>query len=286
MDLEKLEDINEKEVNVEIVLEEELDEKDYSETNTLYRNKLRTRLLIIFISTLLIIVTRAFPTYSDFDVVMKSELFLAMFTITITASIVCFFYLANSKNTPATSITTKLNKRLLEVFDLFSIIPIFIALMTISNAFILSPATVDGESMEPTFFDGEDVLIEHFNLNLEIFDVVILKVDNGDYYIKRVIGMPGDMVIIDHNQITVNGVLIEQSFIEDENGSMLSYTYCNNALEEVCEFDVPENYYFVLGDNREHSTDSRSNSLGFVSEDAIYGKVIFKFNNIIRNFLK
>jgi signal peptidase I len=173
-----------------------------------------------------------------------------------------------------------------ELFDLISIVPVFIAIITMSNAFLFSPATVDGASMEPSFYDLEDVIFEHVNLKPDFLDIVIFKVDDGSYWIKRVIGLPGDNVLIDHNEIFVNGTKIDQSFIEDENGSILSYTYCNNAHELVCEFNVPEHYYFVLGDNREHSTDSRSDLLGFVSEDQIYGRVIFKYNNVIRNFLK
>ncbi|MBN2605642.1 MAG: signal peptidase I [Bacilli bacterium] len=283
--MDKNEDTIESEIE-QIELDESLEIEDYSDSILLYRKKLRIRLLIIFISTLFIIFTRAFPKYSDFDVILQSDLFLAMFTLAIILSVACFLYVSNTKDFKPTYANNMLNKRILELFDLISIVPVFIAIITMSNAFLLSPATVDGASMEPSYFDLEDVIFEHVNLKPDYLDVVIFRVSDGSYWIKRVIGLPGDTVIIDHNEIFVNGIKIDQSFIQAEDGSMLSYTYCNNAHELVCEFQVPDKYYFVLGDNREHSTDSRSDLLGYVREDNIYGKVIFKYNNLIRNFLK
>ena len=105
------------------------------------------------------------------------------------------------------------------------------------------------------------------------------------FYLKRIIGLPGDHITIDHNVITINGVVIDQEFLEDENGSINVYTYCDTSQLEVCEFNVPVNSYFVLGDNREHSLDSRYPSLGYVSKEQMYGRVIIQFNNILRSIL-
>lgn len=254
--------------------------------HTRYRKKLWRKIIAVLVSVMLIVFTRAFPKYEDFDVVKQSQLLLAMFTITMAITILCFFYLLLTKKSSPGYKSNLLKKRLVEVLDLVSIVPIFIALIALSNAFILSPATVEGASMEPTYYNEEDVLIYHYNVEAKLFDVVILKVANGDYYIKRVIGTPGDLVEINNNQIFVNGTMIDQTFIEDEAGSMLSYTYCNSAHELVCQFEVPQHNYFVLGDNRENSTDSRVTSVGFIDEDQIYGKVIYKFNNMFKNFLK
>ena len=123
----------------------------------------------------------------------------------------------------------------------------------------------------------------HLTDDYERFDVIVLEADNSDYYLKRIIGLPGDNIIIDHSVITINGEIIEQKFLENEYGSIEAYTYCNSSLQEVCEFNVPLDYYFVLGDNREHSLDSRSTELGYVSKEQIYGTVTFKFNNIFRD---
>lgn len=285
MERETQEEIIEYEQEPEMIEIAEIEE-DYSDSTMFYRKKLQRKLLIVFISTLLILFTRAFPLYSDFDVIMHSDLFLALFTLTIVLSITLYLFLQKTRNNLKSLETNKFHKRFLDLYDLFSIVPIFIAIMTVLNAFVISPASVIGESMEPTFYEGDDVIIEHFDSNYELFDVVIIKVDDGDYYIKRVIGLPGDIIIIDNNIITVNGRILNQEFIENEDGSMISTTYCNSNQELVCEFDVPEGYYFVLGDNREHSLDSRSSSLGYVSADRVYGKVIYKFNNVLRNILK
>ena len=174
-------------------------------------------------------------------------------------------------------------KRFLDIFELLAIVPVFMALLAISNVFIISPSFIDGASMEPNYYDGEDILFWHLNVEYERYDVVILKAPNDNYWIKRIIGLPGDTVTLDSGLVYVNGVEINQDFLLDENGSIDPMTLCRVGNEDYCVFNVPLGEYFVLGDNRSVSDDSRSTNLGYVSEEQLFGKVIFKFNNFLRN---
>ena len=102
-------------------------------------------------------------------------------------------------------------------------------------------------------------------------DVIIfetnLKTDAGDekLLIKRVIGLPGDVVSIKEGKVYVNGNMIDDSYTKDQ--------FTNGELEDVV---VPENKLFCLGDNRMVSVDSRSTDVGFVDYEQIIGKAVFR----------
>lgn len=270
-------------IDEELEIEEKNEEVNFNKSTILYRNRLIKKLSIIFVCVILIIITRIFNRYIQFDIIMTSYIFLLLLLSSILLGLGIIGYLIISRNDISKESTNKSYKRLLNIFDLLSVVPIFIAILSLSNAFFVSPATVIGQSMEPNYYEDQDILMWHLTNDYERFDVVVLKTDNEEYYIKRIIGLPGEKIIISNNQITVNGVIIEQEFLEDENGSILANTYCNNDPSLTCEFNVPADSFFVLGDNRENSLDSRSHLLGYVHKDSIYGTVIFKFNNIFRS---
>lgn len=273
-------------IDLEETVEKNIEEIDYKALKHKYNNKLIKKLSIVFVSITLIFMTTLFDKYAAFDIVLSSQMFKILLSISVIFAIGISIYIYNTRNNETNEkIITNL-KVLLNVFDLVTVIPIFMAVVSLSNAFIISPATVIGQSMEPTFYEGEDILMLHFTNNYERFDVVVLETDQGEFYLKRIIGLPGDHIRIDYDVITINGEIIDQIFLEDENGSINVYTYCDSSRLEVCDFDVPMNSYFVMGDNREHSLDSRYSSLGYVSEDQLYGIVVIKFDNIFRNILE
>jgi signal peptidase I len=141
-------------------------------------------------------------------------------------------------------------------FDLLLVIPAFLAVVVVLNGFLFGFAIVHGESMEPTFVEGDRVVIYHFQPDYETEDIVIL--DRGEKLIKRLIATEGDYLQVDNTGVHVNGVLVEP----DIQPGLLPY-----------DGIIPSGYCFVLGDNRDHSNDSRY--FGLVSTENLLGKVIY-----------
>jgi len=124
---------------------------------------------------------------------------------------------------------------------------------------------VDGSSMEPTLHNGEFVIVNKLTYKLgmpEIGDVVIFHPpsDPEQEYVKRVIGLPGDQVVITDGKVYVNGQLLEEDYIT-----------ASSAKET--NINVPEDAIFVLGDNRDNSQDSRN--FGSVPLNYVVGKAVF-----------
>lgn len=140
---------------------------------------------------------------------------------------------------------------------------IIIAVLII-RTFIVTPAIVDGASMDYTLEDGQLVFINKFVYNVkdvERFDIVVLNnEEDNDRIIKRIIGLPNEKIEYNNNQLYVNGKLIEQNY----------------EVEQTEDFTVvtKENEYFVLGDNRNVSKDSRM--LGNFNKKDIVGRVNFR----------
>jgi signal peptidase I len=138
--------------------------------------------------------------------------------------------------------------------------------------FIYQPVKVEGTSMMPALTDQERIFINkftyHFGLgDIQRGDMVVFwfPLDQSKSYIKRVIGTPGDIVRIDAGQVYLNGQPLDEPYVPDE--------YRDRVTWE--EQRVPEGKYFVLGDHRSSSSDSRT--WGFVKRDAIYGKAVFVY---------
>lgn len=159
---------------------------------------------------------------------------------------------------------------------------------------LLVPTIVSGFSMEPNISDGDQVLVWDLGNDIERFDVVVAYatteetlVTEDKKLIKRVIGLPGDYIEYNNNELYINGELIEETFLYDELGNKIKITY-DFVLEDVCRIRnnddicnfndgiyIPDGYYFLMGDNREESGDSRL--YGLISEENILGKVVFRF---------
>lgn len=148
--------------------------------------------------------------------------------------------------------------------DLIPYIIIVIAVV-LFRTFIMTPAVVDGLSMYDTLNDHDIVIINKIVMktnNINRFDIVVLKNNtDGDKIIKRVIGLPGEKIEYKDNKLYINGEEIEDNFKTNETTDFTAET--------------KENEYFVLGDNRELSKDSRY--LGNFKKENIIGKVDFRF---------
>ena len=145
--------------------------------------------------------------------------------------------------------------------ELIPYIIIIIAIILI-RAFIITPVRVDGNSMKNTFEDGDLLLL--FKLgNVDRFDVVVLDEEYDDeIIIKRIIGLPGETVEIKNGKIYIN----EEEISDD-------YGYGETSDYEKTTLSADE--YFILGDNRLISKDSRY--FGPVKEEEIMGKIILRF---------
>lgn len=275
--LNDLEDLENPDNEIEIY------EDDYTDQTKKIRKKLLRKIWLVFISAIIIVITLFIDKHDDFDIVLKSSVFRYLLYITIIISIFALLYISKNKSQYNKIEVYKKHKTFSEIIDVLYIVPLFMALISLSNVLIFSPSYIDGASMEPNYFDGDDIVFWHLNNKYERYDVVILKAPSGDYWIKRIIGLPGDTITIEEGIVFVNGLIIDQEFLRDKDGSIDDYTVCRSTDPDFCEFNVPDNNYFVLGDNRDVSDDSRSNNLGYVSEDQLFGRVIFKFNNLFRN---
>ena len=116
---------------------------------------------------------------------------------------------------------------------------------------------VNGDSMYPTLKDKQIVLIKKYNLNLANNDIIVIK-KNKKTIIKRLIGLPNDTIKID-KYVYVNGNKNDEIITQEQ---------------EKSEFFLKTGEYFVLGDNRDESIDSRFDEIGIIYEDEIIGKVI------------
>lgn len=139
---------------------------------------------------------------------------------------------------------------------------IIVLAVVLIRSFIITPVRVDGPSMNTTLADGQILLLNKTIHTYNRMDIVVFKYKN-DKLIKRVIGLPGETVEIKDNKLYINNNLVDDyaSFVETADFKLSSIGYDK----------IPEGYYFVMGDNRYDSTDSRI--IGLVSANDIEGKV-------------
>ncbi|MBR6045588.1 MAG: signal peptidase I [Ruminococcus sp.] len=159
------------------------------------------------------------------------------------------------------------------VLAMFVVIIVFI--------FFLRIVEVAGPSMSSTLSDKDRIILTHLNYTPERGDIVVCNSKTlNKCIIKRCIGVGGDTVCVNYNDDTVkvNGEYIDQSYINEADmreQSIFDQRY--RTSDGVYNYTVPEGTIFVMGDNRNHSTDSRSDMVGFVSLGDVLGKAIFRF---------
>lgn len=145
---------------------------------------------------------------------------------------------------------------------------IVILLVVIVRTFIITPAVVDGNSMLPGLQDNNIIILNKLDYKLNDinrFDVVIVNY-NGEKLVKRIIGLPGEHVEYKDNNLYVNGFIISEDFNHE--------TTHDFKLESIGYLSIPGDKYFVVGDNRNNSTDSRV--LGLIDRNDILGSVSFR----------
>jgi signal peptidase I len=140
------------------------------------------------------------------------------------------------------------------------------------NTFLISLAQVSGVSMEPQFFDQDDVIIQHQLSDIGRGDIVVVRDSERPqtYIVKRIIGLPGETVEVKEGRVFINDVALNEEYLLNEVGTSCSGGFCNVVLGE--------DEYYVLGDNRSSSNDSRR--LGVIDIDELMGEVVI----IVRPF--
>lgn len=160
-----------------------------------------------------------------------------------------------------------------EIFvDIMMVIFVVAAAMLIEKVIIM-PTRVVGTSMYPTLNDSDFLVINRLSYvakDPERFDIVVFEEESeseDEYLIKRVIGLPGETVFISGNKIYIDGRILEEY-----------YWYEDNFDEKDAHAPVTlgEDEFFVMGDNRNVSVDSRSNRIGVVKKEQMIGKAVFR----------
>lgn len=168
----------------------------------------------------------------------------------------------------------KLNPKIIkDIFEMIvgGMIVIFLAFVIVYSVGIKT--SVVGDSMEPVLYNGQEILMNRvvYRLSSPKRGDVVVFLPNGNqnshYYVKRIVGLPGETIQIQGGRVYVDGVLLDEDETFDK---MADAGIAENGLKLAVD------EFFVLGDNRNSSEDSRSGNIGAVKKDNIAGKAWFK----------
>ena len=147
-----------------------------------------------------------------------------------------------------------------------SIYLLIIVMVILIRTFIITPVRVNGTSMDPTLKNGEIMILNKIKYNkndIKRFDIVVI--DEGDKaIIKRVIGLPGETVEYKDNKLYINGKETEDPYPSTETDDF--------SITDIGHTKVPGDCYFVMGDNRANSLDSRYPTVGVIKKSQIEGR--------------
>uniref|UniRef100_UPI00403F68C9 signal peptidase I n=1 Tax=Paenibacillus sp. KS-LC4 TaxID=2979727 RepID=UPI00403F68C9 len=175
-------------------------------------------------------------------------------------------------------------KAMKETVEWIKALAIAVVLVVLIRSFLFAPFMVEGESMLPNFETGERLIVNKILYKFREPDrgeVVVFHVpQQGRDFIKRVIGLPGDTIRVQGDDVFINDVKLEETYIADA----IKQAHANGQLynnesdfpnERITEAIVPEDTIFAMGDNRSNSQDSRA--LGYISDKELVGRaeVIF-----------
>lgn len=158
------------------------------------------------------------------------------------------------------------------VWEILKVILISLAIIIPVRYFLVQPFFVNGASMEESFHDGDYILIDEISYRFREplrGDIVVFRYpnDHTQFFVKRVIGLPGETVVIRDNTVTIYSKEKPQGFVLDESDYLDPKQETRGSIRMVLD----DNEYFVLGDNRLHSSDSRY--WGAVNRSFITGRV-------------
>jgi signal peptidase I len=158
---------------------------------------------------------------------------------------------------------------LLPFLEIFEILAVVLISIYIIYGFIAQPFLVQGASMEPNFSSGDYLLVDEATYRFrepERGEVIVFKNpnDTSEFYIKRIVGLPGEEVVVDGKEVLIDGKSIDEMYLGG-----------NIDIDGQYIFQVDEGEYFVMGDNRPQSFDSRN--WGPMGKSLIVGVVRLRF---------
>lgn len=159
--------------------------------------------------------------------------------------------------------------------DILEVVSLAVGVFLVLYLLVMQPHKIKGSSMFPNFIDAEYLLTDKLTYRFkepQRGDVIVFRspADENEDYIKRIIGLPGDEVSLNENHIYINGKYLDEPYLDSS-----VITQGSKFLAEGDKITVPSDQYFVLGDNRTASSDSRA--WGFVPKKDINGRAWFVY---------
>lgn len=159
-----------------------------------------------------------------------------------------------------------MNEKVKEILKTVATYVLIIFTVIVIRVFFIDPVRVDGRSMDTTLQNGEIMILNKIiyrKHDIKRFDIVVIS-ENGKLIIKRVIGLPGETIEYKNNELFIDGKKMEDPYSSTSTDDF--------SIEDIGHVKIPGDTYFVMGDNRSNSLDSRYPSVGVINKNKILGR--------------
>ncbi|HHX79245.1 MAG TPA: signal peptidase I [Acholeplasmataceae bacterium] len=263
----------------------------------IFKNKLTNKINFIILQLLIFFIL--FVTLGKTRSGVKSFFVYLSFALLFFATLIGFLNLGKYK--------IKTKNIIYILSDFGSLFASVILSVEIIFFFVLFPASVSQNSMMNTLFDGDFIIVSP-NIKIKRFDIVVAEYDNElnedipglsdkEVIVKRIIGFPGDNIKFYDHKLYINGMEVNEQYFKDNKQTVTEFNFqeINNKTNDFSfedydfkdkldyiedQYYIPKGHYFLMGDNRKFSIDSRD--MGVFSFDQLRGVVIFKFESFFQ----